>query len=164
MDAQGILPAIVIRTEPSPSLGPRRGGAPGRMGRAHGLPSSTVVRGTKTPPAKRTTVLPAGQADRAAQLPASLDRPIALPYNAGMPKHSVAPNGASNGAVPAAAKVSRKQAAANADGLLRAEGLQMSPEHQALSARWVAGEFDGAELERLGLELVRQRLATASVR
>jgi hypothetical protein len=160
MDAQGILPAIVIRTEPSPSLGPRRGGAPGRMGRAHGLPSSTVVRGTKTPPAKRTTVLPAGQADRAAQLPASLDRPIALPYNAGMPKHSVA----SNGAVPAAIKVSRKQAAANADGLLRAEGLQMSPEHQALSARWVAGEFDGAELERLGLELVRQRLATASVR
>jgi hypothetical protein len=61
MDAQGILPAIVIRTEPSPSLGPRRGGAPGRMGRAHGLPSSTVVRGTKTPPAKRTTVLPQGK-------------------------------------------------------------------------------------------------------
>jgi hypothetical protein len=89
----------------------------------------------------------------------SLERPIALPYNAGMPKHSAA----ANGAAPAAVKVSRKQAAANADGLLRAEGLQMSPEHQALSARWVAGEIDGAELERLGLELERQRLATAAV-
>jgi Antitoxin VbhA len=97
------------------------------------------------------------------QLPASLDHPIALPYNEGMPKDSVTSNGASNGVVPAAVKVSRKQAAANADGLLCAEGLQMSAEHQALSARWVAGEIDGAELERLGLELVHQRLATAAV-
>jgi hypothetical protein len=71
----------------------------------------------------------------------------------------------SNGAAPAVAvKVSRKQAAANADGLLRAEGLEMSPEHQALSARWAAGEIDGEELERLGLELVRQRLAATAVR
>jgi hypothetical protein len=84
---------------------------------------------------------------------------MSLLYNEGMPKHSVT----SNGAAPAAVKVSRKQAAANADGLLRAEGLQMSPEHQALSARWVAGEIDGAELERLGLELVRRRLATPAV-
>ena len=90
-------------------------------------------------------------------------RSIALPYNVGMPKRSVTSHGASNDAVPAAVKVSRKQAAGNADGLLRAEGLQMSPEHQALSARWVAGEVDGAELERLGLELVRQRLASAAV-
>jgi hypothetical protein len=70
MDAQGILPAIVIRTEPSPSLGPRRGGAPGRMGRAHGLPPSTVVRGTKTPPAKRSKVPPRGQAATTPQVPA----------------------------------------------------------------------------------------------
>jgi len=40
----------------------------------------------------------------------------------------------------------------------------MSPEHQALSARWVAGEIDGEELERLGLELVRERLAATAVR
>jgi hypothetical protein len=70
----------------------------------------------------------------------------------------------SNGAVPATVEVSRKQAAANADGLLRAEGLTMSPEHQALSARWVAGEIDGEELERLGLELERQRLAATAGR
>jgi hypothetical protein len=56
--------------------------------------------------------------------------------------------------------MTRKQAAANADGLLRAEGLEMSPEHQALSARWVAGEIDSEELERLGMELVRQRLGS----
>ena len=69
-----------------------------------------------------------------------------------------------NGAAPAAVKVSRKQASANADGLLRAEGLRMSAEHQALSARWEAGEIDNAELERLGMELVRQRLANATIR
>jgi len=66
---------------------------------------------------------------------------------------------ASNGAAPVAVEVSRQQAAANADGLLRAEGLQMSLEHQALSARWVAGEIDSEELERLGMELECQRLA-----
>jgi hypothetical protein len=67
-------------------------------------------------------------------------------------EHSVT----SNGATPATVKVSRKQAAANADGLLRAEGLQMSPEHQALSVRWEAGEIDNEEFERLGMELERQ--------
>jgi hypothetical protein len=69
-----------------------------------------------------------------------------------------------NGATPTTVKVSRKQAAANADGLLRAEGLAMSPEHQALSARWEAGEIDNEELERLGMELERQRLAATAVR
>jgi hypothetical protein len=71
---------------------------------------------------------------------------------------------ARNGASPNIADVSRAQAAVDADGLLRAEGLEMSPEHQALSARWVAGEIDSEELERLGLELVRQRLADTTVR
>jgi hypothetical protein len=61
----------------------------------------------------------------------------------------------SNGATPAPVKVSRKQAAANADGLQRAAGLPPpSPEHEALSARWVAGEIDNEEFERLGLEQV----------
>jgi len=83
-----------------------------------------------------------------------------LPYNGGMQRTAVARNGAS----PNIADVSRAQAAADADGLLRAEGLEMSPEHQALSARWVAGEIDSEELERLGLELVRQRLADTTVR
>ena len=92
--------------------------------------------------------------------PAQADCPIALLYNGPVPDHSAR----SNGGAPATVKVSRKQAAANADGLLRAEGLQMSPEHQALSARWMAGEIDGEELELLGLELVRQRLATHAVR
>jgi hypothetical protein len=58
--------------------------------------------------------------------------------------------------------MTRKQAAANADGLLRAGGLEMSPEHPALSARWVAGEIDSKELDRLGMELVRQRLGFPS--
>lgn len=84
--------------------------------------------------------------------------PRSLLYNEGMAKHAATSNGVSPGVV----KVTRKQAAANADGLLRAEGLEISPEHQALSARWVAGEIDGEELERLGLELVRQRLAAAA--
>jgi hypothetical protein len=47
---------------------------------------------------------------------------------------------------------------------LRAEGLQMSIEHQALAARWAAGEIDSAQMERLGLELVRQRRTTATTR
>jgi antitoxin VbhA-like protein len=83
-----------------------------------------------------------------------------LPYDGGMQRTAVARNGTS----PSIADVSRAQAAADADGLLRAEGLEMSPEHQALSARWVAGEIDSEELERLGLELVRQRLADTRVR
>lgn len=40
----------------------------------------------------------------------------------------------------------------------------MSPEHQALSLRWEAGEIDSVELERLGMELVCQRLAAAAGR
>ncbi len=40
----------------------------------------------------------------------------------------------------------------------------MSLEHQALSARWVAGEIDDEELERLGVEFVRRRLAAGTVR
>ena len=67
-------------------------------------------------------------------------------------------------AAPAPVKVSRKQAAANADGLQRAAGLPSpSPEHEALSARWVAGEIDNEQFERLGLELVRQRLAASAI-
>jgi hypothetical protein len=71
---------------------------------------------------------------------------------------------AQNGASPDTAHVSRAHAAADADGLLRAEGLEMSPEHQALSARWVAGEIDSKELEQLGSELVRQRLTAGTAR
>jgi len=80
-------------------------------------------------------------------------------YNEGMPKGSVT----SNGAGPAAVKVSRRQAAANALGLLRAEGLEPSVEHEALAARWVSGEIDSEQFERLNLEQVRQRLASTAV-
>ena len=90
--------------------------------------------------------------------------PIGLSYNEGVPKRSVASNGASNGAAPAAVKVGRKQAAANALGLLRAEGLEPSAEHEALAAQWVSGEIDSEQFERLNLEQVRQRLATSAVR
>ncbi len=89
----------------------------------------------------------------------SRDCPIGLLYNGGMGSHA----STSNGAGPAAIKVSRKQAAANALGLLRAEGLEPSPEHEALAARWVAGEIDNEELERLGTDLVRERLASTAV-
>jgi hypothetical protein len=75
-----------------------------------------------------------------------------------MPNHSVTSSGA-----PAPVEVSRKQAAANADGLQRAAGLPSpSPEHEALSARWVAGEIDNEEFERLGMDLVRKRLAATA--
>jgi Antitoxin VbhA len=83
-----------------------------------------------------------------------------LLYNEGMPKRSVT----SNGATRAAVKVTRKQAAANALGLLRAEGLEPSAEHEALAAQWVSGEIDSEQFERLNLEQVRQRLATSAVR
>ncbi len=66
---------------------------------------------------------------------------------------------ARNGAAPSAVHVSREQAAADALGLLRAEGLEPSPAHQALAARWVAGEIDDEQFERLNLEQVRERLA-----
>ncbi|HEV2944884.1 MAG TPA: antitoxin VbhA family protein [Solirubrobacteraceae bacterium] len=58
--------------------------------------------------------------------------------------------------------MSRKQAAANALGLLRAEGLEPSPEHEALAARWMAGEIDNEQFERLNLEQVRQRLTASA--
>lgn len=73
-----------------------------------------------------------------------------------MPKRSVT----SNGATPDAVKVTRKQAAANALASVRAEGLEPSAEHEALAARWVAGDIDNAQFKRLNLEQVRQRLAS----
>ena len=88
-----------------------------------------------------------------------LDYPIGLPYNEGVHKYSVT----SNGATPTTVMVSRKQAAANALGLLRAEGLEPSAEHEALAARWVSGEIDSEQFERLNLEQVRQRLASTAV-
>ena len=78
-----------------------------------------------------------------------------LLYNGGMQRSAAA----RNGITPDEVHLSREQAVSDAEGLLRAEGLQMSPEHQALAARWATGEIDSAQLERLGLELVRQRLA-----
>jgi len=56
------------------------------------------------------------------------------------------------------------QAAADALGLLRAEGLEPSPAHEALAARWVAGEIDDEQFELLNLEQVRERLAAAASR
>jgi Antitoxin VbhA len=76
-----------------------------------------------------------------------------------MPRSAATPNGAT----PTTVKVSRKQAAANALGLLRAEGLEPTAEHEALAVRWVAGEIDSEQFERLNLEQVRQRLATPAV-
>jgi hypothetical protein len=86
--------------------------------------------------------------------------PRSLPYNGEMAKHTAT----SNGVVPAVVRVTRKQAAANALGLLRAEGLQPSAEHEVLAARWVAGEIDNEQFERLNLEQVRKRLAANAVR
>jgi Antitoxin VbhA len=81
-----------------------------------------------------------------------------LLYNEGMQRTAVAQNGvASTGAIE-----SRRKAAADALGLLRAEGLEPSPAHQALAARWVAGEIDDEQFELLNLEQVRERLAAAS--
>jgi Antitoxin VbhA len=81
-------------------------------------------------------------------------------YNEVMQRSAVARNGSPPGGV----RVSREQAVADAEGLLRAEGLEMSPEHQSLAARWVAGEVDSAQLEQLGLDLVRQRTAATAAR
>ncbi len=58
----------------------------------------------------------------------------------------------------------REQAAAGALGLVRAEGLEPSPEHHALAARWVAREIDDEQFERLNLEQVRERLTAAAGR
>jgi hypothetical protein len=77
-----------------------------------------------------------------------------------MQRTAVAQNGSGSDQV----RVSREQAVADAEGLLRAEGLKMSPEHQALAARWVAGELDSAQLEQLGLDLVHRRAATTAAR
>jgi len=77
-----------------------------------------------------------------------------------MNSHPAAPNRPA----PTAAKVTRKQAAANALGLQRAEGLEPSPEHEALAARWVAGEIDSEQFKQLNLEQVRQRLACSANR
>jgi hypothetical protein len=71
---------------------------------------------------------------------------------------------ARNGAAPAAVHMTREQAAADALGLLRAEGLEPSPEHQALAVRWVAGEIDDEQFKRLNLEQVRERLAATASR
>jgi hypothetical protein len=59
---------------------------------------------------------------------------------------------------------SRRQAAADALGLLRAEGLEPSTAHEALAARWVAGEIDDEQFELLNLEQVRKRLAATAGR
>lgn len=69
-----------------------------------------------------------------------------------------------NGAAPTLAVESRRQAAADALGLLRAEGLEPTPAHEALAARWVAGEIDDEQFERLNLEQVRERMAAAAGR
>jgi len=69
-----------------------------------------------------------------------------------------------NGATPSAAIESRRQAAADALGLLHAEGLEPSPAHKALAARWVAGEIDDEQFELLNLEQVRKRLAATAGR
>jgi Antitoxin VbhA len=71
---------------------------------------------------------------------------------------------ARNGSAAEEVRMSREQAVADAEGLLRAEGLEMSPEHKALAARWVAGEIDTTQLEQLGLDLVRQRTAATATR
>jgi hypothetical protein len=81
-------------------------------------------------------------------------------YNEVMQQSAVA----RNGAVPDEVRARREQAAADAEGLLRAEGLEPSPEHQALAARWVAGEIDDEQFERLNMEQVRERLATTASR
>jgi hypothetical protein len=60
--------------------------------------------------------------------------------------------------------ISRAQALADAAGLLRAEGLETSPEHKALAARWVAGEIDTEEFKRLNWEQVRERAAAPTSR
>jgi Antitoxin VbhA len=67
---------------------------------------------------------------------------------------------ASNGGRPVRSKNSRKRAAASALASVRAEGLEPSAEHEALAARWVAGEIDNAQFRRLNLEQVRQRLVS----
>ena len=98
--------------------------------------------------------------DRSSQ--GNKDRRIdaSLLYNGDMRRTAVA----RNGATPSAAIESRRQAAADALGLLRAEGLEPSPAHEALATRWVAGEIDDEQFELLNLEQVRERLAATASR
>jgi hypothetical protein len=65
-----------------------------------------------------------------------------LSYNEGVPKHPVT----SNGAAPAAVKVSRKQAAANALASVRAEGLDPAVAEPLLD-RWAREEITDAQLD-----------------
>jgi hypothetical protein len=83
-----------------------------------------------------------------------------LLYNGDMHRTAVT----SNGAAPSPAIESRREAAADALGLLRAEGLEPSPAHEALAARWVAGEVDDEQFELLNVEQVRERLAATAGR
>jgi hypothetical protein len=65
-----------------------------------------------------------------------------LSYNEGVPKQPVT----SNGAAPAAVKVSRKQAAANALASVRAEGLDPGIAESLLD-RWASEEITDAQLD-----------------
>jgi hypothetical protein len=85
---------------------------------------------------------------------------VLLLYNGDMHRIAVA----RNGVAPSTAIESRRQAAADALGLLRAEGLEPSVAHEALAARWVAGEIDDEQFELLNLEQVRERLAATASR
>jgi hypothetical protein len=71
---------------------------------------------------------------------------------------------ARNGPEPEASRSDREQAAANALALIRAEGLEPSPEHEALVTRWTAGEIDDEQFERLNLVQVRERLGAVAGR
>jgi len=69
-DGQG-SPRDRVGTEPSPSLGPRRGGAPSGMARAHGPATAAVVRGKQKPrPRNQHSPAHGGRAARTPQLPA----------------------------------------------------------------------------------------------
>jgi hypothetical protein len=65
-----------------------------------------------------------------------------LAYNEGMPKHP----GTANDAAPAAVKVSRKQAAANALASVRAEGLDPGIAESLLD-RWASEEITDTQLD-----------------
>ena len=95
-------------------------------------------------------------------LRATKDRRIdaSLLYNGDMHRTAVA----RNGATPSAAIESRRRAAADALGLLRAEGLEPSPAHEARATRWVASEIDDEQFELLNLEQERERLAVTAGR
>lgn len=81
-------------------------------------------------------------------------------YNGGMQRSAAA----REAIAPDEIHLSRAQALADAEGLLRAEGLETSPEHKALAARWAAGEIDTEEFKRLNWEQVRERAAVPASR